>query len=50
MHLFGVKEKCLTNFTLAACIAQAWRFSSGCGLLDQTSVIAIGLKRATREP
>ena len=41
MILFGVKKKmALTNFISAACIAQAWRFSSGCGLLDQPSAEA----------
>ena len=30
--------------------AQAYHFSSGCGLLDQPSVVAIGLKLTTCEP
>ena len=51
MNLFGEKRKMsLTSFILAACIAQARRLSSGCGLLDQLSVVAIGLKLATCEP
>ena len=51
MNLFFVKEKMfLTSYMLAACIAQAWRLSSDCGLLDQPSVVAIGLKLTTCEP
>ena len=45
MNLFGEKGiMSLTSFILVACIAQARRFSSGYGLLDQPSVVAIGLK------
>ena len=51
MNLFGEKGiMSLTSFILAACIAQALRLSSGCGLLDQPSVEAIGLKLVTCEP
>ena len=51
MNLFGEKGiMSLTSFILAACIAQARRFSSGCGLLDHSSVVAIGLKLTTCEP
>ena len=51
MDLFGEKGiMSLTNFILAACIAQARHLSSGCGLLDQPSVVAIGLKLTTCEP
>ena len=51
MNLFGEKGiMSLTSFILAACIAQARRLSSGCGLHDQPSVVAIGLKLATCEP
>ena len=51
MHLFGLNRKkmCLTSLILAACIAQAWHFSSGCGLRDQPSVVAIRLKLTTCE-
>ena len=37
----------LTSFILAACITQARRFSSDCGLLDQPSAVAIGMKLTT---
>ena len=41
MDLFGEKGMMsLTSFISAACIAQARRFSSGCGLLDQPPVVA----------
>ena len=51
MNLFGEKGiMSLTSVILAACIAQARRLSSGCGLLDQPSVVAIGLNLTTCEP
>ena len=51
MDLFGEKRiMSLTSFILAACIAQAQCFSSGRGLLDHSSVVAIGLKLTTCEP
>ena len=51
MNLFGEKGiMSLTSFILAACIAQARYFNSDCGLLDQPSVVAIGLKMTTCEP
>ena len=51
MDLFVEKRiMSLTSFMLAACIAQARRFSSGCGLLDHSSVVAIGLKLTICEP
>ena len=50
MNLFFEKGKMsFTSLILAACIAQARRFSSGCGLLGQPSVVAIGLKLTTCE-
>ena len=51
MNLFGENRiMSLTSIILAACIAQVRRLSSGCGLLDHSSVVAIGLKLATCEP
>ena len=51
MDLFGEKgTMSLTSFILAACIAQARRLSSGFGLLDQPSVVAMGLNLTTCEP
>ena len=43
MNLFGEKMSLTSK-------AQAYHFSSGCGLLDQPSVVAIGLKLTTCEP
>ena len=51
MNLFDEKGIIsMTCFILVACKAQARRLSSGCGLLDQSSVVAIGLKLTTCEP
>ena len=34
----------LTSLTLFTCKSQALHFGGGCGLSDQSSVVAIGLK------
>ena len=41
MNAFDLKEKMYLQVFLTACKAQAWRFSSGCGLRDQPSAVAI---------
>ena len=47
MNLFGEKIVCDKFYTSKA---QVYHFSSGCGLLDQRSVVAIRLKLTTCEP
>ena len=34
----------LTSFTIVTCKTQALHFGGGCGLSDQSSVVAIGLQ------
>ena len=47
MNLFGEKMS-LKKILLVK--ARSYHFSSGCGLLDQPSVVAIGLRLTTCEP